>query len=765
MSYFVEICRLETVCNTLGDFVKRYKCCFFLVFSLILILSHGCTNEDNITIRFIDQSDVFYLSITDEHSFSLPTPQKTGYTFGGWFFDEKFQSQCSKADVLKAQSKDIVLYSKWIPNNYKITIIFDEQDQKVFTKEYNSLVSLEDYIFENQNYTLMGWKTDKDISYKPDGTFLMPAYDLCLYPVFDVMVNFHTDGGSAVSSVAYSSLKSGSLPVPQKDGYKFEGWFLDKALLRPFDITAKPETDITLFAKWTEQVYTITYNLNGGQTDEELVNEFTVSSPEIVLPVLKKSGYTFLGWFYNNQKYEKICQGTAQNIELCADWKLREAIEISIYSLPKVNYTQGEVLDPTALKINVRYDNGESEIKNDGYIISGYDCNEVGCQKITIEYLNLRASFQVTVIPPKIQNISVSLPKTQYIQGQDLDLENAQIEISYNIGENLKVPLLPEHIYYYDMNRTGAQQIKVCYMDHYTFFEINIKPKSLTAIKVLSYKTQYNYKEELSTEGKLRLIYDNGKSEEIPLGDADILNFDNDKAGEQTLTVSYRGFTDSITVNVLAPPKIVTEIELIRWPKTRYELGENLDVFCGLLKLTFDNQYYKAEQVPLICDMVYGFDSSKPCESLELKITYEGKECFYTVSVEDNLIRIFDFKESKDKQAYTINGLKDNSITEICIPLMYNGKPVIGIESNAFAGALVEKLIITSNILKINDFAFFECAYLNEVIIDKRDQELEFGMSVFNQDNEIYCYILCDINMIKEYYLFDVYYHFLYLSY
>lgn len=44
----------------------------------------------------------------------LPTPEKDGYTFGGWFLDSNFKN---KITLPFAVTEEIRLYAKWIPND------------------------------------------------------------------------------------------------------------------------------------------------------------------------------------------------------------------------------------------------------------------------------------------------------------------------------------------------------------------------------------------------------------------------------------------------------------------------------------------------------------------------------------------------------------------------------------------------------------------------------------------------------------------------
>ena len=73
-------------------------------------------------------------------------------------------------------------------------------------------------------------------------------------------VAFDTDGGSAVSSAI---VDSGSLAIrpadPSKAGKNFGGWYKEKECINKFYFNEPILSDMTLFAKWVDQ---ITYTVN-----------------------------------------------------------------------------------------------------------------------------------------------------------------------------------------------------------------------------------------------------------------------------------------------------------------------------------------------------------------------------------------------------------------------------------------------------------------------------------------------------------------------
>jgi len=72
--------------------------------------------------------------------------------------------------------------------------------------------------------------------------------------VSTITVNFETNGGNAISSVSVNkNAQMKSVPTPVKEGYKFVGWYTDKALTVKFDSSQKITKAMTLYAKWEAQ--------------------------------------------------------------------------------------------------------------------------------------------------------------------------------------------------------------------------------------------------------------------------------------------------------------------------------------------------------------------------------------------------------------------------------------------------------------------------------------------------------------------------------
>lgn len=127
-------------------------------------------------------------------------------------------------------------------------------------------------------------------------------------------VNFETNGGSAVEALT-DVLEVAESPATSKTGHTFGGWYAaadlsGDAVTFPLTISA----DTTLYAKWTANKYTVTFDYGDAQAgfgDEE--KEVTFGTAIGELPSPERDGHTFAGWYSGDAVY------TAETVYNVAD--------------------------------------------------------------------------------------------------------------------------------------------------------------------------------------------------------------------------------------------------------------------------------------------------------------------------------------------------------------------------------------------------------------------------------------------------------------
>lgn len=143
-------------------------------------------------------------------------------------------------------------------------------------------------------------------------------------------VSFETNGGNTITAVETEDGKITAPTDPTKDGYTFNGWYLDSELKNKFDFNTEIEADTTLYASWTAlPTYTVKFDSKGGSAVADVTTDFNGKLTAPKNPV--KDYYEFAGWYDN-----EACTGEAikladkaftANTTLYAKWELIEVMD------------------------------------------------------------------------------------------------------------------------------------------------------------------------------------------------------------------------------------------------------------------------------------------------------------------------------------------------------------------------------------------------------------------------------------------------------
>ena len=107
--------------------------------------------------------------------------------------------------------------------------------------------------------------------------------------------------------------------LPQKVGCAFDGWTVNGELVK-FPYQVNEET--TFSASWAPIQYEIKYELNGGENNEENPNSYNIEQ-SLVLKAPTRVGYTFAGWFSDEQLENEVTEiplGTIESKTFYAKW-------------------------------------------------------------------------------------------------------------------------------------------------------------------------------------------------------------------------------------------------------------------------------------------------------------------------------------------------------------------------------------------------------------------------------------------------------------
>lgn len=266
---------------------------------------------------------------------------KDNYVFAGWYSDAEFETEFE--GVTATTRGDLVLYAKWIPEDY--TIILDANGGAFaggaaslnITGYYDNTLSgalilqtpvKEDvsfirwtldaagtipWIFAEEPFTatVINAATLAQADVTPD------AREFKLYAQYGAKVEVILEyDAETTQTLAVANGEKINRPIdPSKEGYKFGGWYLDG---NEYDFETAVTAPITLTAKWYE-IFTISYTNVAGAAFENPTT-FTADLANITLAPATKTGYDFAGWFEGDVLVETILVTREENIELTAKW-------------------------------------------------------------------------------------------------------------------------------------------------------------------------------------------------------------------------------------------------------------------------------------------------------------------------------------------------------------------------------------------------------------------------------------------------------------
>lgn len=281
------------------------------------------------------------------------------------------------------------------------TVIRNVDGMSITSAKYEEDSTLfNDITIQRPGYKFDGWYTDSSYTNVfwngVDAKPIMPSEDLTLYAKwapYSYVVYFNANGGT-VSSNSKAVLNGdvyGDLPTPSRTGYTFNGWYTEVsggARISASD-TVNIGSDITVYAYWTPNNYTVTFDACGGWTP---TSSKTVTYEEYYgdLPTPSRTGFTFNGWY--NATGSQIGNGsvvyTASNHTLYARW-LTNAYTVS-WSVPTaVSITVRRTSSPYVGAYTGVLGNGETVYYGDTLSVSyvantGYSLSGKGAESITV---------------------------------------------------------------------------------------------------------------------------------------------------------------------------------------------------------------------------------------------------------------------------------------------------------------------------------------------------------------------------------------------
>ncbi len=250
---------------------------------------------------------------------------KLGFTFTGWDTEvngggDTYTDGQDIHNLTTEDGKEYTLYAQWSRDTYTIDYDFNDGEtdtDATLITSYN--VESDDIVLPTptrKGYKFLGW-SGTDITDKAENVTIptgstgnrsyAASWEIIEYRItydMDGHINASTNpGGYTVTSPDIAL----ATPTAKDDYYYFVGWALDRdtedGLTKDFIIPTGSTGDITIYAIFQQNPYTVTFDSDGAGDYPERVLRGDAMIGE--LPIPEKSGYEFLGWFVEGEKIDE----------------------------------------------------------------------------------------------------------------------------------------------------------------------------------------------------------------------------------------------------------------------------------------------------------------------------------------------------------------------------------------------------------------------------------------------------------------------------
>lgn len=254
-----------------------------------------------------------YVTYNDAYG-TLPTPTLSGYSFVGWFTAASGGTQVTSATVFTSRL-DHVLYAHWSASGQTRTLYFDPADGVCSTASMAVTVGAAFGSLPTPTrtgYTFAGWFRSTVGNDQVTAATVAADENLTVYAHWTattLTLTFNANGGTvaeASRTVSYGG-QYGTLPMPVRDGYSFDGWFTDQTGGSAVGASTVATASVTVWAHWSNGTaawgyvqYKIVLVLNGGAVDASYGELKYLRGYAKALPTaaqVSKSGATFAGWY------------------------------------------------------------------------------------------------------------------------------------------------------------------------------------------------------------------------------------------------------------------------------------------------------------------------------------------------------------------------------------------------------------------------------------------------------------------------------------
>jgi len=272
---------------------------------------------------------------------TLPVPTRTGYTFDGWFSQQNGTgTQYTANSTLSANA---TAYAKWTASTVTLTLNADGGTVTPTSITINSGSTLGTLpVPTRTGYTFDGWFSQQNgtgTQYTANSTLSANATAYAKWTVSTVTLTLNADGGTVTptSITVNSGSTLGTLPVPTRTGYTFDGWFSQQnGTGTQYTANSTLNANATAYARWTANTYAVTFDRqNGTGGSANVTVTYGAAMPTATAPT--RTGYTFGGYYTGTNstgtQYYTATMTSARNCDLTSATTLYASWTANTYTI------------------------------------------------------------------------------------------------------------------------------------------------------------------------------------------------------------------------------------------------------------------------------------------------------------------------------------------------------------------------------------------------------------------------------------------------
>ena len=289
-----------------------------------------------------------------DYTLSSTVPTRTGYTFAGWNTVQNgsgttYQASASVNNLSSTNGATVTLYARWTENTATLTYNANghgtapaavTMKTTAATSAAGAITGVTGYTFSkwttNQNGTGTAYNAGAQVKAANANPTAITLYAQWTENTATLTYNANGHGTAPASATMKYTAAANAASALSATGYTFNGWntaadgkgmsYAAGAVVKAANVDPAATT---LYAQWTENTATLTYNANGHGTAPAAATMKYTAATNAADAITGVEGYTFTGWntmangkgaSYAAGAEVKAANTVPANITLYAQW-------------------------------------------------------------------------------------------------------------------------------------------------------------------------------------------------------------------------------------------------------------------------------------------------------------------------------------------------------------------------------------------------------------------------------------------------------------